>query len=82
MGILALFPFDCSLAWSILEAEVEIVELAGTSGSHMAHVSDRARQQRPLASGQWQELMGSKEMQTINWLEHLRRNQKELDKID
>ena len=52
MGILALFPFDCSLAWSILEAEVEIVELAGTSGSHMAHVSDRARQQRPLASGQ------------------------------
>ena len=32
--------------------KVLAVELASTSGSHVAHMSDRARQQRPLASGQ------------------------------
>lgn len=69
---LALFPFDCSLSWSILEAELETVELAGTPGSHVANVGDMAK---------WQELMRSKEKQIINWMELLKRHKKKLDKI-
>lgn len=79
MCSLALFPFDCNLTWSILEAEVEAAELASTSGSHVAHVSNRARQQRPLASGQVtgiNGLQGNSNHQLAGTFE------KELDKID
>ena len=81
MCTLALFPFDCSPPWSILEAGMEAGELAGTSGSHVANVGDMARQ---LGRGRWLQakLMSSKEKQTINWLELLRGHQKKLDKID
>ena len=79
MCSLALLPFDCNLTWSILEAEVEAVELSSTSGSHVAHVNNRARQQRPLALGQGtgiNGLQGNSNHQLAGTFE------KELDKID